>query len=180
MQIGPSTLEVLMKWLFLLFSVVRPFLSSGGSHEMPNPVKEIREMIKANAMKVVALFATASALATIFAAGIVIIAVDVGAQYDQNAYVYFSSMIMMGLVLSLVSLVIGAIIMKVVQKENESFEREKREAVSHTNASHPLQDAIALLIQDFVKEREFKREEQAHTSTERAQPPSEQESQRHH
>lgn len=147
-----------MKWLILLFSVVKPFLSGGNSSvSMMNPIAELKDMIKANAVKVIVLFSTASALATIFAAGIVIIAVDIGAQYDQNAYVYFSSMIMMGLVLTVLPLIAGAIGIKIFQDEDKKV--KQREILVSVGTSHPLQDALALLIHDFVKEREIKRSE---------------------
>lgn len=144
-----------MKWLLLIFSIVKPFFGSSNEHHMDNPIAEFKEMIKENAMKVVGVFAAASALATLFAAGIVIMAVDIGAQYDQNAYVYFSSMIMVGLVLSLVSLLIAGIAAKVIS--NEDTKTPKREVLQSVGTSHPLQDALALLVHDFVKEREIKR-----------------------
>lgn len=144
-----------MKWLLLIFSIFRPFFGPSGEHKMGNPIAELKEVIKENAMKVVGIFAAVSALATIFAAGIVIIAVDIGAQYDQNAYVYFSSMIMMGLTLSLLSLIIIAIAAKAVS--NANAKPVKREVLQSVGTSHPLQDALALLIHDFVKEREMKR-----------------------
>lgn len=131
---------------------------------MANPIAELKEVIKENAMKVLAIFAAISALATIFAAGIVIIAVDVGAQYDQNAYVYFSSMIMMGLTLSLLSLVIIAIAVKAFSNDEKPA---KREVLQSVGTSHPLQDALALLIHDFVKEREMKRARAEETTTAR-------------
>jgi len=144
-----------MKWLLLIFSLVRPFFGSSSEHQMTHPIAEFKEMIKENAMKVVAVFAAASALATLFAAGIIIIAVDIGAQYDQNAYIYFSSMIMMGLTLSLLSLIIAGVTAKVIS--NEDTKTPKREVLQSVGTSHPLQDALALLIHDFVKEREMKR-----------------------
>lgn len=144
-----------MKWLLLIFSLVKPFFGSSNEHHIPNPIAEFKEMIKDNAMKVVGVFAAASVLATLFAAGIVIIAVDMGAQYDQNAYIYFSSMMMMGLGLSLLSLIIAGVTAKIIS--NEDTKTPKREVLQSVGTSHPLQDALALLIHDFVKEREMKR-----------------------
>lgn len=144
-----------MKWLLLIFSLVKPFFGTSSEHQMVNPIAEFKEMIKENAMKVVGVFAAASALATMFAAGIVIIAVDIGAQYDQNAYVYFSSMIMMGITLSVLSLIIAFGGAKAFS--NETTKVPKREVLQSVGTSHPLQDALALLIHDFVKERELKR-----------------------
>lgn len=142
-----------MKWLLLIFSVIRPFFSS--EQQNLNPVAEIKEMIRANAMKVLMLFATATTLAILFSAGLILVAVDMGAQYDQNGYLYFSSMIIMGLILSAISLVSGAIIVRSFQ--DESRKQKVAPPLTAVGTSHPLQDALALLIADFVKEREQKR-----------------------
>ncbi len=159
-----------MKWLILLFSIVKPFISTGGSDKPSfNPIAELKEMIRENAAQVVILFAGASALATIFAAGIVVIAVDVGAQYDQNAYVYFSTMIIMGLILVLLPLIIGAIGYQAFTKDDRQKKVKEREVLVSVGTSHPLQDALALLIHDFVKEREMKRTEETQSAELRAQ-----------
>lgn len=151
-----------MKWLILLFSIVKPFLSSGNSENaMLNPIQELKEMIRENAAKVILLFSAASTLATIFAAGIVIIAVDVGAQYDQTSYIYFSTMIIMGLILVLLPIIIGAAAYMVFTNENRQNKVKEREVLVSVGTSHPLQDALALLIHDFVKEREAKRSEES-------------------
>lgn len=154
-----------MKWLLLIFTLVKPFFGSSHDNQMANPIAEFKEMIKENALKVVGVFAAASALATLFAAGIVIIAVDVGAQYDQNAYVYFSSMIMMGITLSLISLIIAFGAAKAIS--DEDTRPKKREVLETVGTSHPLQDALALLIHDFVKEREMKRAKEEEYTTAR-------------
>lgn len=167
-----------MKWLLLIFSLVKPFFGSSNEHHMPNPIAEFKEMIKDNAMKVVGVFAAASVLATLFAAGIVIIAVDMGAQYDQNAYIYFSSMMMMGLGLSLLSLIIAGVAAKVIS--NEDTKTPKREVLQSVGTSHPLQDALALLIHDFVKEREMKRAQEEEELASRKNRPTHRESDPHY
>lgn len=144
---------------------------------MINPIAELKEFIKDNAMKVVGVFTAASALATIFAAGIIIIAVDMGAQYDQNAYIYFSSMMMMGLALSLFSLITIAVIFKIISNSNAG--PVKREAPQAVGQPHPLQDAIALLIHDFIKEREMKRAQADDSTGSRAHKTNDEEHYRH-
>ena len=146
-----------MNWLLLIFSVIKPFFSSTNDNKMGNPIAEFKEMIKENAMKVVGLFAAASALASIFAAGIIMIAVDIGLQYDKNANIQFSSMILMGIILSLLALVISLGAAKAISNEETREKEKKRETLRSVGTSHPLQDSIALLIHDFVKEREAKR-----------------------
>ncbi len=164
-----------MKWMLLIFSIIKPFFSTG--HETINPVTEIKDMIRANAMKALMLYTTATSLAIIFSAGLILVAVDMGAQYDQNGYIYFSSMIIMGLTLSAVCLVTGAIIVRSFQ-DNDT-KKQKHLPLTTVGTSHPLQDALALLIADFVKEREQKRSTEFEPSRERKEAPVTAEEMRH-
>lgn len=161
-----------MKWLILLFSFIKPFFSS--EHQSTNPVAEIKEMIRENAVKIVVLFAATMALATLFAGGLLLTAVDIGAQYDQNGFVYFSSMIIMGLSLSVISLVAGALIIRNFQDANTE---KKRETLTPNSVGvvHPLQDALALLVMDFIKEREHNREKTSYSDRVKSSPPNESE-----
>lgn len=133
---------------------------------MPNPVAELKDMIKKNAVKVMLVFAAISAMATIFSAGLIMVAVDIGAQYDQNAVVYFSTMIMLGITLMLVPVIIGAALVKKYDQSED--EETKRPVLQNVGTVHPLQDALALLIHDFVKEREMKRAQAQEEPTSRA------------
>lgn len=132
----------------------KPFFSVG-TNIVPDHFAEIKDIIKANAVKVMLTFGTLSALSTIFAAGIIMVAVDIGAQYDQNATVYFSAMILNGFMLMLIPAIIIAIAVKVFEEDNK---KSQKQALTPVSTGHPLQDALALLVQDFVKEREMKRE----------------------
>ena len=145
-----------MKWLFILFSIFKPFLSNG-THEMPNPVEELKEMLRVNAVKVLLAFAVFSAMATIFAAGIVMIAVDLSFQYKSMQYVQFSPTTLAGLVLILLPIIIAAIMVK---KYDQTTEIKKQIPHASIGTVHPLQDALALLVHDFVKEREMKRSQE--------------------
>jgi hypothetical protein len=143
-----------MKWLLIFYSIFKPFISANGSHGMPNPIAELKEMIRVNAAKILLSLAVVFSLAAIFTAGIVMIAVDAGGQYDQNGYVYFSMMIAIGAALVIIPLIIGAFAMNKYDQKTITI---KHEDISSVGVSHPLQDALALLVHDFVKEREFKR-----------------------
>lgn len=142
-----------MKWLLLLFSIFKPFFFQDDKQTI-NPIAEIKAMIKENAMKVVSVFAVANALAFLFAAGLIITALDMGAQYDQSGYVYFSSIIGIGIGLMVVSVLTGVII---VRSFTDKDDEKSEPTLSAVGTVHPLQDALALLVADFVKEREFKR-----------------------
>lgn len=150
-----------MKWLLLAFSVIKPLLSSHSSSGQVsiNPVAEIKDFIKENAMKVFAIFAAASTLSTLFAAGIVIIAVNLSSQYDVNGVIAFNSVVGTGLGLSVVSFLIAFIAMKTFQSDSDDRRKDDKKIKDQQPLipQHPLQNALALLITDFVNEREHKR-----------------------
>ncbi len=144
-----------MKWFFILFSIFKPFFSAGGAHEMPSPIEDLKDLVKKNAVKVMIAFGFMSAMASIFAAGLILVAVNISAQYDQNAVVAFSSMILSGIILMLIPIIAGIVMVKMY--DNNDDEVEVRKTSQKIGNVHPLQDALALLVHDFVKEREMKR-----------------------
>ncbi len=143
-----------MKWFFILFSIFKPFFSVGGSHEMQSPIEDLKDLIKKNAVKVMLAFGLMSAMASVFAAGLIIVAVDISAQYDQNAVVVFSTMILSGIILMLIPIITGVVLVK---KYDNNDDVEIKKPSQQIGTIHPLQDALALLVHDFVKEREIKR-----------------------
>lgn len=150
------SLEIYMKWLLLIASLVKPmFLTPNGP--VSNPIEEFKDLITQNAMKAVIVFAAVTSLAIIFAAGIIIMALDIGAQLDQTGTLFLSSILSAGIVLCAISLLIVAIVVNAVRSKSLSHEPKQQIRLQGIGTQHPIQDAIALLIADFVKEREFKR-----------------------
>jgi hypothetical protein len=159
-----------MKWLLLLSSLfLKPMISSSHTSESLNPIAELKDLVKENASKVAAIFASAIVLSILFASGIVMALMNISAQYDVNAVVYFNTMIGTGLGLSVVSFLIGFIALKNFQREDTTKRKEIRQtkSLAQPGSSHPLQDAIALFITDMVKEKEFKRNQYAENAYER-------------
>lgn len=142
-----------MKWFFILGSMIRNLLSS--DQPTINPIEELKMAIAQNAIKLVALMIAIVAVGSMFTAGLTIIALDIGAQYDQTGTVFFSSILVAGIILSSISLLVVAIVVNVVN--SKSSQVPKHIPLKNIGSAHPVQDAVALLIADFVKEREYKR-----------------------
>ena len=144
-----------MKWLLIAFSLFKQFAPHSDSGTMVNPVAEIKDFIKDNALKVILIFMIASAMSSLFVAGIVIAAVNVAYQYDQTMNISFTAMLATGLILVLLSAGFSALYYANA-KSSDKIEKVKQSA-KNIGSGHPLQDALAVLVMDFVKEREFRR-----------------------
>lgn len=141
-----------MKWFFMLGSLLRPLLFDNSS--IANPMDDLKSMIKENATKLVFLLATVISLAIVLAAGIIIVALDLGMQLDQNGAITLSAVLIAGFILIGISVCAWAIVLNTVKAERASHRNPPLKAVG---SAHPLQDALALLVVDFVKAREEKR-----------------------
>lgn len=144
-----------MKWLFLVVSIFIKQFSNHPHAEIGNPVEEIKDFIKENAFKVVMGFTVASALGSVFVAGLVMTIVNLSTQYDQTMSVRFTAMIVSGLAFMLIS--IAATSLLYYNAINSVVVKKIKVPLSNINTNHPLQDAFAVLVMDFVKEREFRR-----------------------
>lgn len=141
-----------MKWLLIIASLFfKPFSRLSGSNV--NPVTEIKEFFVDNAKKVVLAFMVTSVVSSTFVAGLIITVITLSAQYDQNAGIGLSAMLLGGIGMMVISL-IGAWVVLSPSRESREIERQTRNMEQH---GHPVSDALVLLIQDFIKEREYKR-----------------------
>lgn len=144
-----------MKWLLILASIAKP-LFFNDQRPVINPAEEFKTIVAQNAMKLFLLLIAIVSLGIMFAAGIVIIALDMGAQVDQTGTVFFSSILVAGLILCTISLLTVSIVVYAINnKTNPPIKHDV--PLRNIGTAHPIQDAVALLIADFVKEREFKR-----------------------
>jgi len=141
-----------MKWLLIIASLFFKPISRLTGNEV-NPVAEIKEFFIDNAKKVVLAFMVTSIVSSTFVAGLIITVITLSAQYDQNAGIGVSAMLLGGIGMMVISLIGGWVVLS-PSRESREMERQTRNIEQQ---GHPLSDALALLIQDFVKEREFKR-----------------------
>ena len=143
-----------MKWLLILGSFLRPIFFDNNS--ITNPMDDLKSMIRENATKLIFLLATVISLAIVLAAGIVIVALELGMQIDKTGTIALSSVLIAGFILISISVCVWAIVLSTVKSDRTSHRNPPLKAIG---SAHPLQDALALLVVDFVKAREEKRAE---------------------
>lgn len=151
-----------MKWLLLFASLFFKPFSRQNSTSL-NPAIEIKQFFVENSKKVLMAFFATSILSLTFVAGLLVTVITLSAQYDQNAGFGLSAMLLGGLGMMGVSLLFSWIILSPSRETREDRRMEKsneriEELEANRSTGHgSVSDALVLLIQDFVKEREFKR-----------------------
>jgi|GEM_PF-2945238 len=142
-----------MKWLMILFTLFNKHFFSSSGESTINPVEEIKSFLQENAVKVLLVFILSTIMSSLFVAGVVITVVGASSLYDQNLPIVFNAMITSGLVISVLSLSTITIIYKSFTKDKKTVKTQA------THVAHPtaLQESLLLLVNDFVKEREFNR-----------------------
>lgn len=155
-----------MKWLLIIFSLLfRPF-SRSSSGEHTSLAAEMKQFFVDNGKKVLLAMTLSSLVSSIFVAGLVISIITLSAQYDQSGSFGLSAMILGGLGMMALSLLIGWIAFS-PGRESRAEARENEMQSRHTSGNN-ISDALVLLIQDFVKEREFNRLKQNSMTPEEA------------
>ena len=157
-----------MKWLLIIFSLFfRPF-SRSSSHDHSSPAVEMKEFFIDNGKKVLLAMTITSLVSSLFVAGFVITIITLSAQYDQSGSFGLSAMILGGLGMMALSLIIGWLVFS-PGRDGRAEAREREVEMQNRHVSHnSVSDALVLLIQDFVKEREFNRLKQNSMTPEEA------------
>ena len=157
-----------MKWLLIIFSLFfRPF-SRSSTHGHTSPAVEMKEFFIDNGKKVLLAMTITSLVSSLFVAGFVITIITLSAQYDQSGSFGLSAMILGGLGMMALSLIIGWLVFS-PGRDSRSEARERDIEMQNRHASgNSVSDALVLLIQDFVKEREFNRLKQNSMTPEEA------------
>ncbi len=152
-NLGPNAFGGFMKWLMILFTLFNKHFFSSSGESTINPVEEIKSFLQENAVKVLLVFILSTIMSSLFVAGVVITVVGASSLYDQNLPIVFNAMITSGLVISVLSLSTITIIYKSFTKDKKTVKTQA------THVAHPtaLQESLLLLVNDFVKEREFNR-----------------------
>lgn len=143
-----------MKWLLVILSLFLKPMSRFNPAQL-NPAHEMKQFLMDNAKKVLLAITVTSVVSSLFVAGLVITTITMSAQYDQNAGIGLSAMLLGGLGMMGLSIIIGWLVFS-PSRETREMEREVRETPT-INSGNSLTDALSLLIHDFVKEREFRR-----------------------
>ncbi len=148
-----------MKWFILVASILMKRLG-GKSGEAINPINEFKDFLRENALKVLAGLIIVAGVGTMFSAGVVITTLTLTGQYDQGLFPRLTATTYGGLGMILISLVITVIVYYSSSRGSEEYDRRnRRKKVKENSKGSSIEDAVVLLINDFVRERESKREE---------------------
>lgn len=146
-----------MKWVYMLMSfLVRRF--AGGDDSKTSPIEEFKELVKENGVKIFLAIAAAAFLGTLFVSGISIISVNLAAQYDSTAGMRMTAVTTVGVVLLVLSILgfIGGYIFS-TKHDREKKKLDLRKA-KYNHKVETIHDAVLLLINDYIAEREYRRE----------------------
>lgn len=144
-----------MKWFFLILSMAVKRFSHVGDANI-NPINEVKEFITENALKVLLLFTAASTTGTLFVAGVVMTVINLTAQYDAGFQPRVTAMAGGGIGIVLVSIIIFAIGIYYATVNRREDKKAAKEQQRHLGNS--LEEVLILLVNDFIAEREAKRE----------------------
>ena len=140
-----------MKWILLIIPLImKQFAHFSG--EGPHPLKELKELIRANSFKIFFGITGAYFLATLFASGLILLILNLTAQYDSGVKPGLSAVAVGGLGMMLAALIILAIVFYYA-----SSNKKPQKPVAPLSFAHPLEEALVILINDFVEERAHKR-----------------------
>lgn len=146
-----------MKWLFVALSFIYRKMTSHRSPSLKETAVEIFEEISHKSRKMVALTLAGVAAVIFLTGGFFISLINATTQYDEIGEVAMSATLSGGLGLILLALItFGVVFLQAWPgiKKRKQHEKEMKEAAM---AGGPLEQALALLVTDFVKEREMRR-----------------------
>lgn len=140
-----------MKWILLIIPlIVKQFAHFSG--ESSHPLEELKELIRANSFKIFFGITGAYFLATLFASGLILLILNLTVQYDSGVNPGFSAVAAGGLGMMLAALIVLAIVFYYA-----SSNKKPQKTVAPLSFGHPLEEALVILINDFVEELAHKR-----------------------
>jgi hypothetical protein len=148
-----------MRWLTILFSVLFKQIFHPND-STSNPVKEMKDFLLKNYKRVILSMSVANILSMMFVAGLAISVITFSIQYDRTGILFISALGAGGLGIMLVSML--GFILFFSNNSEETFE-PRRIINTPPSSKNNLEDALAMLINDYVKEKEIKREERKPT-----------------
>lgn len=133
--------------------------SAGGVSVMP-----IVELAMIQGRKVALLICSSLIFSLLMVGGFFITLIEGSFAYEAEGVLYPTTLFKAGLLLFLVS--VGSMIFIFARKQNWSV--TPLESKKEERTSHPIEDAVLMLIHDFVKERESRRQARAEYRSEYA------------
>lgn len=146
-----------MNWIHLISSsLIVPLIEL--LKEKIDPYENVRKLFIDNAFKVTIIFFTLISIAIIFSAGIILTVTDLTNQYDKVKSIQFTGTTAGSLSLILICLIaiaIGKFYFSPLSNIKKKPQRKQTSLISPN-----LENALVLLINHYINERELKRNEE--------------------
>ncbi len=143
-----------MKWITVLSSLtIKTFNTI--SNQRNSSIEEVKQLIKQNSLKLLLALSAASALGSLLVAGIVIITLTLTTQYETTNRIRYSNIVGGGIGMTIASLIIFSFLFYYSFK---SQGQTKKEDKAKKEDYQSIEQAFLLLVNEFVAEREFKRD----------------------
>jgi hypothetical protein len=144
-----------MKWLLIASSFFFKNFMSQPQGKTFDPLGELKVLVKENGKKILLAITLSFSIAVMFISGLVMTIVSLSTQYEMNATINLTPMATSGFGLMAFALLWGAIFFSTADEEKvEKTRRSVDEPVAH-----PIESAIAMLVTDFVEDRQQRRME---------------------
>ncbi|MGZ3768048.1 MAG: hypothetical protein ACXVCP_05390 [Bdellovibrio sp.] len=140
-----------MKWLMLMLTIM--FRKFSRPPSLKESAMEIFEEVSHRSRKIISLTLTGIAAVIIFCGGFFISLINATTQYDNTGKLFLTATLSAGLVLIAFALITFAVIF--LRAWPGVKERNAKEQLA---AGSSLEQALSLLVLDFVKARQEKRE----------------------
>jgi uncharacterized membrane protein len=145
-----------MKWIYLIVSFFVKRLG-GIDAETRHPMDDVKEYIKENALKMFVGMVSIVMLGTLFTAGITLTAFTLASRYDQGLAPQLTAVAASGIVMIVFSLAVLLVALYISSPHEKSSRRRKAKHAKELQAGS-IQEAVVMLLNDHLKEREAKRE----------------------
>ena len=119
-----------------------------------NPIKDVRELVLKNTFNIFFLFFSSISLSLLLTCGILLTLLQLSYQYDQGYRFFINGGILTGLLLIGVC-IISILIIRLTTKNTTQKPNETH--IDMQVDIHPLELALANLINDFISEQNLKR-----------------------
>jgi len=144
-----------MRWIQMIFSFIMKRVNAGG--ERPHPMEEIKEFLKENAIKLFVGMVLIVTIGTMLTAGIYMMIAALTAQVDLGLAPGMNAMAWGGFFMALVpAAILGFAWYQSTPHEQRAHKKKKKAHVPEQPAT--MEQALVLLVTDFIEERQMKRE----------------------
>lgn len=148
-----------MKWLVVALSFIYKKMTSQRSPSLKETAVEIFEEISHKSRRIVALTLAGVGAVIFLTGGFFISLINATTQYDEAGKVAMSATLSGGLGLIVLALITFGVVFLQAWPGIQKRKRHEKELKEAAMAGGPLEQALALLVTDYVKEREMRRSE---------------------